>query len=514
MILKRGQAQRKATTFLFRLFYPSLLVAMLAGYGIGISACSAQVCNQTSLPAVTIAPDGTGVQRFTVSGKPFVPVGVNYMIEGHGTYNGSSYQTFDMFDTQNFNITTIDSSMASIAQNGFTYVRLWLKGIDTDNGFSSPNAWNKYVTNIVATIQDAEKYGLHVVLTGSFPGPTGTGFMPTNYAPSASSIPSNVAGMNQLLLVPAEGQALGQFYNNLLTAMLAIDPKIASDIFYFDIYNELHYDLNAAPLSSNTGTFTFLGVTYNLNDFSSNDLADPTSRQALMDVAAQYFVQVVGGQIRAAMPNLYLTPSSYYNHAFNHAGYDGGLLLAESTNNYAMRPYYVLQGGANLIDIHNYPSSTFNTSAALASNEIITAATTPTGTLISAKIAPLISGEFGEETSGYVINGDTYIQGLEAAITEMLSTESSVYCGYSYTGFAVWEWNDIPSDTFVLIDPTNDPSGLLLHATAPLYNPQFCGQTVTANSAQKVAPMNTQTATPMNTVKKGTQAGVLNLYLQ
>jgi hypothetical protein len=458
----------------------------LIGCGSNFKYSCVSNCSTPAQASVTTTTNSSGVHGFALAGNTFVPLGVNYLIEGHGAYNGNSYQTFDMFDTQNFSASTIDQNMQQIASYGFTYVRLWLKGVDTDNGFSSPNAWSLYVNNIVTTIHSAQKYNLHVVLTGSFPGPTGNGLMPTNYQPAASLIPSNVTGMNQLMLVPAVTQQLGQFYHDLLTAMLVIDPNIASGIFYFDLYNEIHYDLTSLPLSANTGTFPYNGVSYNLNDFSTNDTTDSTSRQALMDIAAQNTVQTLGSAVKAVMPNLLVTPSSGFNRGSSHAGFDGGLLFAPGVeNHYSLRTYYVLQGGADFIDIHLYPSAQFQTTSTMISSEIVPVSTATTGTTyISAKITPLLSGEFGDTYSSFSGAGSETAE-LEAGISQMLSAESSVYCAYNFAGFGVWDWNTYPNANFTLVDPIDDPGNLYMQAMAPLYNPQYCGQPVVSTDAAK-----------------------------
>jgi hypothetical protein len=484
----RWRLQRNAISVssILRIYY--LLFALLVGCGFFTFSSDAQItCTASAPPAIRIVADNNGVQRFSLAGQSFVPIGVNYLIEGHGTYNGNSYQTFDMFDTQNFSLATIDQNMASIAGDGYTYVRLWLKGIDTDNGFSSPNAWNKYVANIVATIQDAEKYKLHVVLTGSFPGPTGTWLVPQNYQPT--SLPSNVAGLNQMFLAPAMVQALARYYSDLLTAILALDPTIAPGIFYFDLYNEAKFDTTALPLSLSTGSFQFNNVNYNLSDFSIDDSSDPNSRQAMMDAATVYFMQTVGAPIRKLMPNVLLTASTFNNYAVNHNAFDGG--VTKSTRYYALRPFYVLRGGGMIMDVHYYASTTSvgHTTVDMVSNEFVTSSATPSGTQVNSSIAPFLAGEFGAEPSDFVTTGVTYVQGLEAAITQMNATRSPLFCTYGYSGYGVWEWNVVPSSTFVLVDPTNDPNSLYLQATAPLYVPQFCGQAITASAAIKKAPM-------------------------
>lgn len=434
-------------------------------------------------PQITVSANANGDKIFTLGGQQFVPIGVNYFNDVSSTYNGTAYKTFDLFDSQSYSQSAVDSFMSSMAANGFNYVRLWLKGVDTDNGFviNGTSTWSAYVANVVTTIHEAQKYGLHVVLTGSFPGPTGTWLVPANYTPTGSA-PTNVAGLNEMFLWPAMYQALGQYFNDLLTAMVAIDPNISTGIFYIDVYNEAKFDTTAAPLSLTSGTLTFNGVNYSMSDYATNDTTDSTSRQAMMDTATTLFMQTVGGKISAVMPNVLVTASTFANYAFNHTAFDGG--VTKSTKYYALRPYYMLQGGGKILDMHNYPSKTgvANGPACFASDEYIAASTTPTGTMVNATIAPIISGEFGASTSIYYTGGLTFEQAVQAGNAQMQTFESDFFCSdILFNGYAIWDWNqDYPNaDTFALIDSTNDPAQYYLQAWAPKYTTTYCSHSIT-----------------------------------
>ena len=446
----------------------------------------------TCNPSIYVGSDASGVKRFYLDGTAFVPIGVNYLIEGQGTLNGVTYNTFDMFDTQKFSLSTIDQNMQLIAGKGFNYVRLFLKGVDTDNGFSAgssngsfnPVTWDKYVSNIATTIQVAEKYGLHVVLTGVFN--TDDMWVPASYLPPASTLPpvTAISGWNRLMLIPQIGQALGQFYHDLLTGLVAKDPNIGKGIFYFDIYTEVRYDLNKVPLSQNTGTFTYNSTTYDLSDFNSNDAADSTSRQALMDRATQDFTQMVTDKVKGVLPQVLVASSSFYNAGFGHLGFDGGILSSHTPNYIAMRPYYVLKGGADLIDIHTYPSPGFDLRAVtdLDANELIPVnSSAKTATTIDATLTPLIAGEFGAYPVLYGVTKNStqaeYTDALETALAEMQATEKSAFCNFDFSGYGVWSWNGV-SDTFTLDAPTTDPGYLYMKLLAPKYTPTFCGEKI------------------------------------
>jgi hypothetical protein len=449
-------------------------------YGDTHNGPSTSAITAVSVGLYTITTGSSGYKQFTINGQPFIPKGVNYLEDwGYGSMN--------MFDSRSsyYNQSTLNQNLSWIAQNGFTYVRLWLKGYDTLTGFQgtgssaapscAPNAqwttanntaWNAYVSHIVTTIQYAQSVGLAVVLTGSFPGGTTDPFTPLNCPVTQLS---TTGGMNDLLLNPAETTALGTFYSALLQSMVAQDSTIASGILYFDIYNELHYDLTSLPLVNDASgdyfTYPANSIQYNLNNFNASGQYYPQSRQALMDTAAQNFIQTVGSSVQSVVPVM-VTASSYYNYAFNHTAFDGGNLESgENPNNYALRPYYELQGGANLIDLHTYPSPSFTSEPVMLSNEVVESGAT--GTQVDAATTALIAGEFGT-------NNSSYPSGINSAVAEMQLVVTDDFKPYNFTGYAIWDWNLDVSLTSVLIDSSTDPSCVYMTNFAPNYQSSLC----------------------------------------
>jgi hypothetical protein len=465
---------------------------------------------QVNLPTIQVSTSASGIKQFSAGGALFVPIGVNDVSkvavrfpDDSGTYDG-----FDLFDTSNFDLASVDQTLAAIAANGFNYVRLWLKSADTEQGFSAiPGGlsqaarWQLYVSDVVATIHSAESHGLHVVLTGQFPGSDNDTFLPLNYYSTiAASLPptTQVDSLNRLLLLPAMGSQLGLFYHDLLTAMIGLDPAIRSAIFYIDAYNETDYKLDSVPLNSGSGTFVYGGTTYDLSDFSV-DPTDLTSRQSLMDRATQAFIQTVSTQVRGVMPDMLVTASSGYNYGQSpsHGRFDGGRIVdggVPDGNSYMLRPHFVLAGGADLLDFHLYPSSTSGANATIAaafanSNELFAVDAAVTATSVSAADAPLIAGEYDGNEAKFGFEGSAgdldaaaeYLQSLDAGIDALRTSEANALCYYGFQGFAFWNWNDLTAgslgSTFALVAP-DDPAGEMMHFIAPKYDPTFCGARV------------------------------------
>jgi hypothetical protein len=402
-------------------------------------------------PRIEIVTDAQGFRRFSAGGKSFTPIGVNYLYE----HTGAPYQTFDMFDTSADNLATADRDFASLAREGFNFVRLWLKGLDTDAGFDSApfKISDAYAAKVLRTMQTARRHGLRVVLTGSFPK-NGL-WVPKNYLPETPLPPVNVVGgMNRLILLPEMARSTGRFYHDLLVKLEATDPDIADEIFYFDLYNELHFDLNQPPFSKHFGEYRFGGQSY--------DLGNPTSRQALMDRAAQAWIKAVVAEVRPAAPRLLTTASSSIN--YGNPGFDGGWAAVQTGKkapSFILRPSAIISGGADIIDIHMYPgparsgltASHERLAAGFRLNEITTS---------TARQAPLIAGEFGAFMGKFPTPA--------GAAAEMAATVAAS-CPFHFTGFAFWAVQNVKGQTWSL----NDDNDALLRALAPRYHPNYCG---------------------------------------
>ena len=374
-----------------------------------------------AMAQTSIGRDSQDYPCLMVDGKVFVPRGYNVLAQNQG----APYPSFDTFDAGRFDPAALQSDFSALQAGGYNYVRLWLTGYDADDGFglSGPGISDAYLANVLHGLQMARAHGLHVVLTGRFrPGL----WLPANYIPAGLPPENEVGGMNRLLLLPAMAKATGAFYADLLNRLTQADPGILSTLLYFDLYNELHFDLSKPPFNQMAGTYVYAGQTYNL--------AAPSSRQALMDAAGTAWLRTVAAAVHEADPSLLVTASTFPVAAFGHQGFDGGMLVGKPGRwkPYPLRPAVLLAGGADLIDIHLYTHPAQNGRAGTASDVLAYLAKggiTP----VLAKRVPLIFGEFGAD--------DLFIAHPGTTLPEMDATWRALRPLHP-AGYALWVLRD------------------------------------------------------------------------
>jgi hypothetical protein len=409
------------------------------------------VAASTAATPVSVAKGSNGSVHFVIGSQSFIPVGVNYLVQ----HVGAPYQTFDMFDAKTFNAKVIDQNLSEIAADGFNVVRLWLKGFDPDNGFGlgPDQVSDAYADNVLQTLQQAQRDGLRIILTGAFKQGM---WLPKNYLPTESMPGTDVVGgVNRLIMLPRMADAAGQFYHDLLVKIAAKDASALDTILYFDLYNELHFDLHQPPFSSTSGHYDFADQSY--------DLSSGMNRQALMDSTATAWLRTVSAKVKAVAPHILVTASSFYLVASGRTHFDGGLNAPSSKAPlpFPINPKAMIMGGADILDIHTYPSpasqglSAFHSRAHdIMMSEGLSAA--------KGFQLPLIAGEFGPSESKLYRQAD--------ALAELSATKIT-FCTYYFSGYIVWLW--MPGNLDAL--PTN---AALSKLVVPKLNPEFCGQQI------------------------------------
>jgi hypothetical protein len=375
-----------------------------------------------------------GTQNSLLAGGKPILAGVNVLLENQGP----PYQSFDMFDTRHFDVAALNADFATIKAQKYDFVRLWLKGYDPDEGFglTEPGVSDAYAANVLRALQLARANGVRVVLTGAFRQGL---WLPQNYIPAGLPPESVVGGENRLLLLPPMAQAAATFYVDLLRKLQADDPGILSTLLYFDLYNELGFDLAQPPFTASTGTYVFAGQTY--------DLGRAKSRQALMDASATAWMRTVSDAVHGVDSSLPVTASSFLLAAFGHAGFDGGLPTGarEHWAPYPTRPAALIAGGAGLIDIHIYSSPAHRANTDFAQSALATLAKNEITPALARRV-PVVFGEFG--------SSDVQILHPETSIPEMRATWTAL-CSLHPSGYALWWMNaatpQLPTNTRALL---------------------------------------------------------------
>ena len=200
-----------------------------------------------------------GFAQFSLGTQRYLPIGVNYFHLHQGPPYPFSPSTLSTL--ANLIRRIIEDAFSRMKESGYNYVRLFLSGFSPDRGFDRDDRGigEDYLENIRRAMRLADKFGLHVVLTGLFRAGQ---WLPRNYLPHVND--SAVGGINRLLLVPQYPDDLASFYRDLLIGLRAKEPHLLSCIFYLDLYNELQFDINQPPFSSQVGKFSFDGTDYDL----------------------------------------------------------------------------------------------------------------------------------------------------------------------------------------------------------------------------------------------------------
>jgi hypothetical protein len=405
-----------------------------------ICASAIRACEPTQI-------GNTGnVASFLTRNGVFFPVGVNYFHLSH-----TPYPSFDTFDQKEFEESKIDAAFATIHNNGFNYVRLYLAGYEPDRGFEGiPNRIGRaYLQNIAQTLSLAEKHHLYVVLTGRFKDRG----IPSNYLPQRGAV-SGISGANRLLLAPSYSAGIAAFYHDLLRGLEDINGNILSCVLYFDLYSELQFDGNSAPLSSEHGTFRFGQKDYRLDD--------QVDRQALINTASDRWLRQVITEVKATAPNLHVTASIFPNAIFGRRGFDGAWPNPRSreytVDPYPIDPRVLAETGADLLDIHLYvhpphgltPSMHDDLYRVMGSSGVFPS---------SRRKIPIVVGELGALKSLYASPDD--------AIPELTATLTGL-CKFGISGWAFWMW-DGPGPTWSL----TAERGVLIHALSPMAVEEF-----------------------------------------
>lgn len=388
------------------------------GIYIALAFISTAFAHAATPSPVAIHLGPAGYPEFTVAGQHFVPIGVNVL----SLNQGPPYTSFDMYDTDRFSAPVLNRSFAALQALGYDFVRLWLTGYQVNDGFGLdyPGLSDAYVKNVLTSLQIARAHGLRVILTGSFRKGQ---WLPRNYVPTGLPPEVAVGGMNRLLLLRPMASATGRFYADLLRALRARDPTILSTIFYFDLYNELHFDLSQPPFNGTVTTYTFAGRNY--------DMANPASRQALMDAAGTAWVRTVSHSVHDVDPDLLVTASTFGVAAFGHRGFDGGKenpRHRQMDDPYPLRPQALIAGGAQLLDMHVYSSPAMSGQPAFHTKVLQLMALDGLNFSLTRQL-PVVLGEFGTH--------DIALRHPAQSIPEMLETWRNL-CSLHISGYALW----------------------------------------------------------------------------
>ena len=213
----------------------------------------------------------------TVTGRRFVPQGVNWVILTPGDIRTSRNVSFNP-DYYRPHREEIHETLRRIAAEGFNFVRIRLDAEAFDTG--------PYLDDVIDFVGYAAGLGLYTE-------PTGQWLPPAYYKPvSEKGYVNGASGINQLLLSSELARAYGHYIADMLKGIG--DHDLLSAIFCVDLWSELSFDGDELPFSREEGHFSAeWGGHY--------DLADVPSRQSLADEATVRWIDGVVAEARTVL---------------------------------------------------------------------------------------------------------------------------------------------------------------------------------------------------------------------
>ncbi len=330
----------------------------------------------------------------------------------------------------------------------YNYVRVFLSSEYVNNGFTFtagsdvaqagtiPGVW---LSNLADFLQRAKNNGLRVVVAGEYvPANFGYAGLVCSDISRLTPVEPCSSGENDIVFNPNYAKALSRFYATLISSLNGppyIDtwPDAASAIMAVDIKNELKVRSDDLPLSDHT--LKRLRI-----DNGVYNMANPRSRQALIDDLTKNFVLSVGTAIRRADPSQTIlieasvaTPQAQ-NGQSGFTGAAGPSACDPKTPEFCAFPVrsavMALHGGVSFRDVHSYQlPAPYDEGSDLASAGLVPDAANP---------VPLIMGEFGalRQLNGYANETYTDVQSAVRALRQHMTTS----CRYGFSGWALWTW--------------------------------------------------------------------------
>jgi len=366
-------------------------------------------------------------QSFTPRGNNYIRIA--YLLDPNGIAT-LAHSTFSvgLYDTQH-----AEASLAAMQTSGYNVVRVFLEGC-CQGTFGDPAGGPSaaYIANVADYLQRARTHAIYVIFT--------TQWLP-NFGGYAANCPQYPAFSDANLrnLCPGGVVANIKFWQDFVLALIKDNAPLDA-VFAYELTNEYYYHIAAAPLSWTSGTITTAnGKTY--------DMADPGSRQNMMDDGLVYFCDQIRAGILAVDPTAIVT---------------NGFFVPQSPNPTRLGDVRFIEvfpamanAATDFTDLHAYPLPGDLTLAQIVQNF---------GFLGSASLAkkPIVMGEFGGFQSQYATATDA-ASGLSAWQIQS--------CNYAFGGWLLWTWD---TDEQAGIWNALSSGGPINTSLAPVSRPNPC----------------------------------------
>ena len=338
----------------------------------------------------------------TAAGKPFVPLGVNWVIVSPGDVRTSKNISFHP-DYYGPHREEIHETLQRIAAGGFNFVRI---RVDADSA--------AYLDNVIDFVRFAASLGLYTEPTGQWLPLPYYGLVSKEGWPEPNR--RDNSGINDLLLSAGLTHAYGRFITDMLKGFKQYE--LLSAIFCVDLWNELAFEADQLPFSRDSGSYTAeWGQVY--------DMADSASRQALADEGALRWIDGVIAEVHVVAPTTLITSSVFTPEDVYRAGY-GGVRKSDAKWGDPRQPFrltVIEHSDVDFLQLHLYPHKLpVSIEAGLASVEF--------GGLSRRK--PILLGETGADKTEFQDPADA----AQAVVS--LARQA---CAHGFAGWAYWTWS-------------------------------------------------------------------------
>ncbi|MHB0998736.1 MAG: cellulase family glycosylhydrolase [Armatimonadota bacterium] len=316
-----------------------------------VSAASTQTGTkkmETPMSRIAIR-SGKFIEKNT--GKPFIPLGVNYYRTGVVSNGKLVHATFcpGFYDHA-----YIEKMMSDLSKWGFNTVRTFqVYHVGKDGIITSPTSREispEYLANMVHFLQQARKHNIHVIFSWDI-------WLPVSEWWSGKPLASE----GKYSLQPAWDEGMG--VNNyritrdsiriranaivsLIEALRRKDPSLLNVVMTWELENEIYFNADSEPFKSRKGTFHFAGKDYLM---SSDE-----QTQSLMDDMIVQWADICTDAIHRTDKDALVSAGVFTYYAIGRE--KPGTLSKDKTGDTRIpaRPMALLRSRLDYLDIHLY----------------------------------------------------------------------------------------------------------------------------------------------------------------
>lgn len=376
--------------------------------------------------------DGLGEFYDTLTGEKFIPRGMNYnrfltSVDGHLNDN--------VLSTTRYDPETVEKDFAAMQALGFNVVRIMLETcgfhpngcVATSSGRINP----AYFANLADFLERAKAHHLYVMIASNTLPDDGYWINAT-----ASLQNTSFQSSNNEFLNPNAVPIYVDYWESVIRAL--IEARAPLDVIWgYELRQEHHFDLAAAPLNLDSGLVTAAnGSTY---DMSSLD-----DKNRMIDEGLVYWADTIRASIRDLDPTALVTVGFFVpNEPYPVRG-EGDPRLVRTA-------YFIRNSSMDFIDFHHYAGNGVD------DNQIW-----ENFGLIGVEEIPIVLGEHGGIYNWYSTEdrAAAAIMGLEVAS-----------CRMGLDGWLVWGWRGDESHD---IWWASEGEGKIAKVVAPVERPDPC----------------------------------------